>query len=538
MLIIDINNISYKYDNLAYKVLKNINIKIDSSDKIGLIGKNGSGKTTLLKIINGSLKPDNGHVKIFENGYVGYMSQEIIKQNISCLDYIYSFNKEILKARKILSNINDCVQGDYFKSLEIYERYKGYSIERKINKYLNKFHMPEFTLNKKVSTLSGGEKTKLSLIKNLIQNPILMLLDEPTNNLDEMHISWLEEYLNNCSIPYILISHDRKFLNNTVNKIMELKDSQIKFYNGNYSQYRETKKRIRKEKMKKYKKVKRKIKQLKQDVNRKKQHALKRENVKPKRSISKNGSIQKRDGGTPVIRKEQSLMSSAKAVQTRLDRMKKMAKSVKPEKRKKRKIKIFNKNIRKNILLRARNICKNYDNKIILNNFNFVLKNSEKVALVGSNGTGKTTFFDIITERVSDYFGKVKWTNNLKIGYYDQDISRLNFNNNILEEITGGNLNLQTKARTILGTLKITDEQVYKKIKNLSVGMRNKTLLAKIIFSEPDVLILDEPTNHLEISTREALANTLEKYNGSILFSSHDRYFRENIATRMVEMRE
>ena len=536
MLIVDVNNISYKYDNLAFHVLKNINIKIDTKDKIGLIGKNGSGKTTLLKIINGNIKPDSGHVRIIDNGYIGYMFQEIEKQKVSCLDYVYSFNESLLRARKNLNNIKNCEHEDYFKSLDIYERYNGYSIERQINKYLNEFQMLENTLEKQIINLSGGEKTKLSLIKNLIQNPELLLLDEPTNNLDEKNISWLEEYLNNCGVPYIIISHDRKFLNKTVTKIIELKNSQISIYNGNYSKYRETKKRIREERFKKYKSVKRKIKQLKKDVQRKKQHALKRENVKPKRSISNNGSIQKRDGGTPVIRKEQSLMGAAKAVQSRLDRMKNKAENVKPEKIKERKIRILNKNIRKNIILRAKNICKNYNSNTVLKNFNMILKNSEKLALVGHNGTGKTTFFDIITERITDYLGKVKWANDLKIGYYDQDISRLNFNNSILEEITDRNLNLQTRARIILGTLKITDEQVYKKITNLSVGMRNKTLLAKIIFSEPDVLILDEPTNHLEITTREALETTLKNYKGSILFSSHDRYFRDKIATRTIKM--
>ncbi|MCK9467555.1 MAG: ABC-F type ribosomal protection protein [Candidatus Absconditabacterales bacterium] len=527
MLRLGFNNITFKYENSVENILENISAELHDNMKVGLIGDNGCGKSTLLKILTSIIKPDSGEV-ITKGNSGFYVSQEISEfDSLSIEDFIWNFNQNIFKARYTIYNSDD--NKKITEALDFFEQNAGYEYEEKFSKLVSIFNIKEIGLNKQLRLLSGGEKTKISLVRILMQNPGYLMLDEPTNHLDEINIKWLEEYLLSIEIPFIVVSHDRKFLDNTVNTIWEIADKKLNIFSGNYSMAREEKEARLQFDKKQYKKITKKITDLKKDVVKKREWA---------------GKFQKQtgtEGNAPayedITNDGKRAMKRAIITQKRTERLIEKAEETKPFIKKERTIFFDYELPPKDNYLEVEDLIKYYDDKKILKGLKFSLKRGDKIHIKGENGSGKTTLLKILTGEINDYYGNVKWSNNLKIGYFSQNCDDIDGEQTIIEKICESRTkDEQTEARTILGCVGIEKDKVFSKLNKLSPGEKSKVKLTMLLLQKPNILILDEPTNHLEISIIEKLENALIVFEGGIIFVSHDRYFAEKIATMAIEL--
>ena len=528
MLYIQGQNISFKYEEAENEILKNISFTIDKDSKIGLIGSNGCGKTTLLKILLGKL---NFEGNLYRNNAdnIAYLPQELdLSNNLKMIDYFFNTRPELAELRKKLSESED----DYADDEKIallwgdYTKFDGFSFEADISKIAGKFGFCEDDLERLGSSLSGGEKTKLALASLLINEPDFLILDEPTNHIDENSLVWLENYLINLKIPYIVVSHDRRFLDCCTKKIWELGRDGLKEYSGNYSFYRKEQERELNYKIEKQKTANRKVKQLKQAFTNRKQWAETHQ-----ASTGTEGNAKTYNSITNFAK---YAMQKAKNIEDRMGRLIVKAESEKPFIEKKRSFSIDGESSGGNVILRVEDLSFRFSDEYLIEGLSFELYKGDRFAVRGKNGSGKSTLLKILTGNLGPEKGTVKWSPSVKIGYYAQEFENLDFDKTILEEVTQGDNLLQTKARTLLGCLKIEKDMVFRKIAGLSIGERSKTALAKILMTEPSVLILDEPTNHLEIESREALENAISDYHGTLIVVSHDRYFREKVTDKVI----
>ena len=490
---------------------------IEDHEKVALVGPNGAGKSTLLKMIVGELSPDHGDVILTKGKTLGYLAQH---QDMSGSATIYEevrlAKADLIEMERQIRSIEQelpALEGDalsarletYNRLMAEFERQNGYAYESEITGVLKGLGFTEDDFSKPVSTLSGGQKTRVSLGKLLLTKPDILLLDEPTNHLDLTSIAWLETYLLNYQGAVLIVSHDRYFLNRVVTKVLEIELGQLSSYLGNYATYAEKKQQVREARLKEY---------LKQQQEIKHQEAV----IEKLRSFNREKSIRRAESREKMLEKMTSVEKPME-VNTQIQL------TLEPS------------CISGNDVLKVEHLSKSFPNQTLFQDISFEIKRGEHVAIIGDNGTGKTTLLKILNEVLPADGGTFILGTNVHIGYYDQEHHVLNMEKTIFDEISDAYPSLTgTRIRNMLAAFLFTGDDVFKRIKELSGGERGRVSLAKLMLSEANFLILDEPTNHLDITSKEILEKALNDYTGTILYVSHDRYFINQTATRILDL--
>jgi ATP-binding cassette subfamily F protein 3 len=518
MPVIQLSNISKAY--AGEYILNDVSFSVDEKDKIGLIGLNGTGKTTLIKIILGAIEHDislktkeKGRISSKSNLSIGYLSQNFdLNSDNTVYDEMLSIFSDVIEDHQIIKKLN--VDISFAKGEELaekmrelaevssrYEQAEGYSIDYKIKQVLNGLGIDESQYTLLISNLSGGQKSRIALGKLLLQEPELLILDEPTNHLDIQAIEWLENFLKNYSKSFILISHDRYFLDNVINRVIEIENKSTRAYAGNYTEFLVQKELIKRGELKAFEKEQEKVEKMK-------------------------AFIQKYKAG---VKSKQ-----ARGRQKLLDRM---DLSENPEEnRKNMKLKFETEKMPGENVLKVKSISKAYGNNLLFDKVNINLYRGERIGIVGKNGIGKSTLLRLIAHKEERDKGEIIFGTNVKMGYYDQEHGDLDFSHTILEELRSKYPLSEEEARTIAGGFLFSDEDIFKDISSLSGGERARISFIKLILEKPNLLILDEPTNHLDIYSREILEEALDDYDGTILLISHDRYFLDRIVDKIYEI--
>ena len=500
-------------------VLDDVSFHINDNEKAAIVGVNGSGKSTLLKIIVGKSGYDSGDIIIKKEATVGYLAQnQEFESGESIIEEMQTAKPEVKILEKKMHELSDrmnSASGDELDSLirqydnarHRFEQLDGYSYESEINGVLKGLGFEDNDFTKPISKLSGGQKTRVALAKMLLQAPDLIILDEPTNHLDMNSIHWLEGYLAGYKGAVLIVAHDRYFLDKIVTKVVELRQTHSTVFSGNYSDYSIKRQALLDSLMKQYMNQQAEIKHQEEVIT--KLRSFNRE-----KSIKRAESREKQLAKIDVLEKPQEEKSEMHMTLTP---------SV----------------ISGNDVLRVEGLSKAYDQKKLFQDISFEIKRGERVALIGQNGTGKTTILKILNEKVDADAGSFTLGTNVKIGYYDQEQQVLHMEKTLMEEIADDYPKLtQTRIRNILAAFLFTEDDVFKRVSDLSGGERGRLSLAKLMLSEANFLILDEPTNHLDIASKEILESALNRYEGTVLFVSHDRYFINRTATRILNLTE
>ena len=513
-MILSCNHISKSYG--VETILNDCSFFINDNEKAAIVGNNGAGKSTIMKIIMGELSPDDGNVIIGKDKTIGYLAQyqdlgsdttiyeevKSVKQNLIDMEQkLLEYEKEMAK-----------VSGDELsKLIETYTNLEhrfqllnGYSYKSEIEGVIKGLGFTENDFNKSVGNLSGGQKTRVALCKLLLEKPDIIMLDEPTNHLDLNSIKWLETYLLNYNGAVLIIAHDRYFLDKIVSKVIEIENHKAHVYSGNYSDFAVKKQELRVATMNAYLKQQSEIKHQEEVIA--KLRSYKQEKFY-KRAESREKQLEKMD----LIEKPEELKNN-------------MTIKLEPD------------IVSGNDVLSVENLEKSY-NTLLFKNISFEIKRGEHVAIIGDNGTGKTTILKIINGLVDADSGMIKLGTNVHIGYYDQEQHNLTDENTLFEEIANSYPNMtNTKIRNTLAAFMFTGEDVFKLVSDLSGGEKGRLSLAKLMLSEANLIILDEPTNHLDMASKEILENAINNYTGTVLYVSHDRYFINQTASRILEL--
>ena len=498
-------------------VIKNASFHIEDYEKAAIVGINGAGKSTLLKIITGQLSADDGLVTFAKDKNFGYLAQhQAVDSENTIFDELLTVKQEVLDLEASIRQTEadmKSVSGDelelllkkYTSLTNRFETINGYAYKSEIIGILNGLGFGEEDFDKKVATLSGGQKTRVALGKLLLQKPDLIMLDEPTNHLDLNSIAWLETYLLNYKGAVIIVSHDRYFLDRIATKIIEIDNGIVSSFNGNYSDYAIQKEHLRAEQMKAYLNQQREIKHQEEVIDK-------------LRQFNREKSIKRAESREKMLDKVERL---DKPTEVKSD----MKLTLTPHK------------TSGNDVLQIQGLSKSFGNQNLFENISFEIKRGEHVAIIGDNGTGKTTLLKIINELIPADSGTIKLGANVEIGYYDQEHHVLHMDKTLFEEISDDYPYLtNTEIRNTLAAFLFTGDDVFKKISALSGGERGRVSLAKLMLSEANFLILDEPTNHLDITSKEILETALNAYEGTVLYVSHDRYFINRTASRILEL--
>lgn len=510
MAVLSVNGICKSFQGET--ILDNISFSINKNDKVAIVGDNGEGKTTLLKIITKELEADSGTVYYDVNGGIGYLSQQVIVniENTLLEEMELSFTKlkKIEKDMEALVNKmnNDSSKelvDEYSKLHDLYENLGGYEYKYQIQQMLYKFGFDESYYNRKLSTFSGGERTRACFVKLLLNKPSLLLLDEPTNHLDLVMIEWLEKYLKSYSGTVLLVSHDQTFIDNIVNKIIELENHKATMYSGNYSFYVEQKQLHYEQQLKAFNIQEKEIKRYEM-----------------------------------LIRKFKPKPTKTAFAQSLEKKLAKMDKIEKPNNNKKTIHAKFESNLEAYKV--KMHICENltfgYNNTPLMEPLNLTIRNTDKICIMGQNGSGKTTMLKCIMNNenlISGFNSDVR--ENLKYFYFDQTQQILNLDISLFDTIQNEfPLMSNTEVRSLLGRFLFTEDDVFKEVRLLSGGEKIRLIFALISLRNYDILYLDEPTNHLDFQTKRVVADILEDYPGTIVMVSHDRYFVNRIANRII----
>ncbi len=514
-MILSCNNIEKTFiDN---HVIKNASFHIEDYEKAAIVGINGAGKSTLLKIITGHLPADAGVVTFAKDKSFGYLAQhQAVDSENTIFAELLTVKQEVLDLEASIRQTENDMKYASGEKLELllkkyanmthrFEDINGYAYKSEITGILKGLGFQEDEFEKKVATLSGGQKTRVALGKLLLQNPDLIMLDEPTNHLDLNSITWLETYLLNYKGAIIIVSHDRYFLDKIATKIIEIDSGIVSSFHGNYSDYAIQKEHLRTEQMKAYLNQQREIKHQEEVIDKLKQ-------------FNREKSIRRAESREKMLDKIERL---EKPTEVRADM----------------KLTLTPYQTSGNDVMRVEGLSKRFDSHLLFENVSFEIKRGEHVAIIGDNGTGKTTLLKIINELVPMDSGIIQLGTNVEIGYYDQEHHVLHMDKTLFDEISDDYPYLtNTEIRNTLAAFLFTGEDVFKKISALSGGERGRVSLAKLMLSEANFLILDEPTNHLDITSKEILETALNAYEGTVLYVSHDRYFINKTATRILEL--
>lgn len=525
MIILDVNNLSKDF---GYgQLFKDVSFSLNEGESISIVGPNGCGKSTLLKMIVGIEKIDSGTVSIKKNAKVAYLDQtgSSIKDDRKVIDILKDVFKNLNemgeRLNKLEMNLNDNLSEDeyniilnkYCNLLEEFSSKGGYDIDVNINIVVEGLKIDKSLLNQSYDSLSGGEKTLIQLAKALMLKPDLFLLDEPTNHLDIERIEWLENYLKSFKGATIIVSHDRYFLNKMSNKILDLTWGLTKVYNTNYSGFLKEKSSNLEKQLNDYKNQQALIKRLEEQIK-----------YFSELGMAKNSS---------------SLCDKAHALQTQVDRIKKNT-IIKPIEPKKIKMSFDEESKSSKRIIEVENLSIRLpEGKTIINSVNLTISSGEKIAILGSNGTGKSTFVKTImgdTGYIID--GNIFIGPSVKIGYLSQIISFSNENQTLLEYFKNEVCVNEQKARQILAHFQFYKENIDKKVKNLSGGEKIRVKLAELLQQKINTLIFDEPTNHIDIPTKEVLEEAIENFEGTLIFVSHDRYFINKFADKVIEFKD
>lgn len=514
-MILSCNNIDKTFvDN---HVLKNASFHIEDYEKAAIVGINGAGKSTLLKIITGSLPADGGLVTFAKDKSFGYLAQhQAVDSENTIFDELLTVKQEVLDLESSIRQTEqemkqadgaelDSLLKKYANLTHRFEDMNGYACKSEITGILKGLGFGEDEFGKKVATLSGGQKTRVALGKLLLQKPDLIMLDEPTNHLDLNSITWLETYLLNYKGAVIIVSHDRYFLDRIATKIIEIDNGIVSSFHGNYSDYAVQKEHLRTEQMHAYLNQQHEIKHQEEVIDKLKQ-------------FNREKSIKRAESREKMLDKIERL---EKPVEVKAD----MKLILTPHR------------TSGNDVMQIEGLSKRFGSHLLFENVSFEIKRGEHVAVIGDNGTGKTTLLKIINELVPPDGGSIRLGANVEIGYYDQEHHVLHMEKTLFEEISDAYPYLtNTEIRNTLAAFLFTGEDVFKKISALSGGERGRVSLAKLMLSEANFLILDEPTNHLDIMSKEILETALNAYEGTVLYVSHDRYFINKTASRILEL--
>lgn len=515
MILLQTSKLTKLYSGMP--ILENVQFEVKKGERIAVVGRNGAGKSTLLKMIADEIDFDSGEIHKPQSVILGYFAQS---SHVNSDDTIYNemlkvFSKT-LQLKKQLEELSlkmaeiDPTTEAYLKIIEQYqnmnhqfELMSGYTYEAEINNILNRFKFNEIGFDQKISNLSGGQKTRLALAKLLLQKPDILILDEPTNHLDIDTIEWLEGYLKKYSGAVVIVSHDRFFIDQIATTIYEIEYRKCTKYKGNYSDYIDQKAVAYSSLMKQYEKQQKEISKM-EDF------------------ISRN-----------IVR-----ASTTKQAQSRRKKLEKMERIEIP--------KINDKSIgitfeidrrSGNDVLKVENLSVGYDNQVITDDLNFQINRLDRVALIGPNGIGKSTILKTVAQTLPPLKGDIYYGKSLDMGYFDQEQANLNSSNTVLNEVWNcfpGRL--EKDIRTLLGNFLFTGDDVFKTVNQLSGGEKVRLTLCKLMLEKNNFLLLDEPTNHLDIDSKEMLELSLEDYEGTVFFISHDRYFIDKIATRVLEV--
>ena len=499
------------------EIIKDACFHIEEKEKAALIGNNGAGKTTLLRIIMNELSADSGSVVISRDKKIGYLAQyQDIHGHQTIYDELSSTKQHIIDMENRIRTLEQEMknsQGDQLEKLmQTYSRLthqfeleNGYAYKSQIAGVLKGLGFSEEDFTKQIETLSGGQKTRVALGKLLLSQPDILLLDEPTNHLDMESIAWLENYLLTYPGAVLIVSHDRYFLDKVVTKVVEIEAGYVRMYSGNYSAYALKKAQLRDAQYKAYLNQQREIKH---------QEAV----IAKLKSFNREKSIRRAESREKMLDKMQRLDKPAEIN----DQMR---------------LTLEPRFISGNDVLTVEELSKTFPGQTLFQNISFEIKRGERVALIGNNGTGKTTLLKILNQVIPADSGKFTLGSKVQIGYYDQEHHVLHMEKTVFQEISDTYPTLtETQIRNMLAAFLFTGDDVFKVISSLSGGERGRVSLAKLMLSEANFLILDEPTNHLDIASKEILEEALNSYTGTVLYVSHDRYFINQTATRIMDL--
>ena len=514
-MVLACNNISKSFG--IDEIIKNASFHIEEREKAAIVGINGAGKTTLLRIIMGEYQADSGEVIIAKDRTIGYLAQhQKLSGDNTIYDELMSVKKDIIELEQKIRRLElemhskegvelETVMEAYSKSTHQFELQNGYAYKSEVVGVLKGLGFDESDFEKKMNTLSGGQKTRVALGRLLLSKPDIIMLDEPTNHLDMNSIAWLENYLVNYDGSVIIVAHDRYFLDKVVTKVIEVERGTVSVFSGNYSDYAAKKKQLMDAKLKEYYNQQRDIKHQEEVIAKLK-------------SFNREKSIKRAES-------REKLLDKIEVIDKPITEQETMHFKLEPAKES------------GNDVLSVEGLSKAFGGNRLFDNVSFEIKKGEKVALIGNNGTGKTTILKIINHIIDADAGKVKLGANVEIGYYDQEHNVLHMDKTAFDEIGDAYPDMtNTQIRNMLACFLFTGDDVFKKISDLSGGERGRVSLAKLMLSNANFLILDEPTNHLDIMSKEILESALNRYTGTVLYVSHDRYFINKTAGRIIEL--
>ena len=500
-------------------LIEDADILINEGEKAALVGINGSGKTTFLKIVAGEMSPDSGIVTFAKNTSFAYLKQinnidtdlTIEEELTTVIKPILDMEERFLKLQEEISKANekelDALYAEYYRLQHALELNDAYMAKSNLTGILKGLGFIEEEFSRKVSTLSGGQKTRVYLAKILLTEPDIILLDEPTNHLDLSSIEWLESYLNNYKKAVLIVSHDRYFLDKIVTKVIDIDNKKVETYNGNYTEFIKKKKELKESAMRAY-------------LNREAQIKRQEEVIEKLKSFNREKSVKR-----------------AESRQKALDRIERIDK---PTEERSDMDLFFSQSIESGKdVLHIEGLSKSFDHRKLFENVNIDVKRGEHIAILGDNGTGKTTLLKILNNLTEPDSGYIRFGTNVSIAYYDQEHQVLDRNKTIFDEIHDEHPDMNnTEVRNVLASFLFTGDEVFKPISSLSGGERGRVSLAKIMLSTANLIILDEPTNHLDITSKEILENAIREFEGTVIYVSHDRYFINQTATRILYLKD
>ncbi len=514
MILISVQELQKSFG--VHEVLRSVTFSLQKGEKMGLVGVNGCGKTTLMRMIAGEMQPDGGTIHRNKDLRVGYLAQlddipltdTVWGALLKVFEPIRVMERRMAEIEKLLESADPetalRLSSEYQRLTESYNAQQGYAYEGEILRVLNGLGLKPEMHQRQVSTLSGGERTRLSLAKLLLQKPDIILMDEPTNHLDLEAIEWLQDYLTDYKGSLLLISHDRYFLDHVCTTMGELLGGKMIKFTGNYTEYMKKRTADFETRMKAY--------ELQQKEIQREQAIIERY-----RSFNREKSI--------------------KAAESREKRLAKVERLEKPVEEQHVRFSFDARRRSGEEALEVRELSKSFEGQPVFQNLSFKLRTGDRVALIGPNGVGKSTLFRILTHQLNPDHGSVRFGTNIDIGYYDQHQQNLNPQNTILDEVWNAFPKLeQTRIRSALGLFLFTGDEVFEKIEKLSGGERGRVALTKLMLKQDNLLLLDEPTNHLDMDSREVLEDALRDFPGTILAISHDRYFINRFAEKVMVM--